>query len=358
MNSKRIEYLLRLRVPDNISAMVSYWDRDLICRFTNAELAEWFGKSKEEMVNIITIKDLLGPMYEKNRIHIEGALQGEVQTFQRELPLADGSIRYTLSHYYPDIIEGKVVGFFVHVADVSQLKLLEHELVAQNEKINEQNTRLLNFSNIVSHNLKSYSYNLSSILSMFAEAGTDEEKDRLFQFLQRISAGFTSTVSHLNEIVQSQNIAALPPEEINLYDYIERSKDSLMMEIEASKAVILNKVSKDITLLGNPTYMESIVLNLMSNALKYRKDTVAPIIELSSYKMDDKIVFKIKDNGKGIDLKKHGDELFKMYKTFHGNKDAEGVGLYITHYHVHTMGGQIVVESEVGVGTTFFLTFG
>lgn len=103
--------------------------------------------------------------------------------------------------------------------------------------------------------------------------------------------------------------------------------------------------------------MDSIILNLLTNAIKYRQDHIAPCIELNCYKKADKTIFEIKDNGKGINLEKHGAKLFGMYKTFHGNTDAEGVGLYITKYQVETLGGQIEVESEEMVGSTFTLTF-
>jgi len=65
----------------------------------------------------------------------------------------------------------------------------------------------------------------------------------------------------------------------------------------------------------------------------------------------------IKDNGRGIDLKKHGDKLFGMYKTFHGNPDAQGIGLFITKYQIETMGGSVEVESEENIGTTFKIYF-
>jgi len=61
----------------------------------------------------------------------------------------------------------------------------------------------------------------------------------------------------------------------------------------------------------------------------------------------------ITDNGIGIDLKKNGDKLFGLYKTFHNNIDAKGVGLFLTKNQVDFMGGAIEVDSEPGVGTTF-----
>jgi signal transduction histidine kinase len=62
---------------------------------------------------------------------------------------------------------------------------------------------------------------------------------------------------------------------------------------------------------------------------------------------------RIKDNGLGIDLEKFGDKLFQMYKTFHYNEDAIGIGLFITKNHIESLGGKVTVDSEVDVGTAF-----
>ncbi|MEB2776781.1 PAS domain-containing sensor histidine kinase [Algoriphagus sp. D3-2-R+10] len=349
--------ILGLKVTDHISAMLAYWDKNMICRFANSAYVEWFGKTKEEMVDKITIKELLGPLYEKNLPFISKALKGEIQTFEREIPLPTGGIRHSLANYYPDIDNGEVMGFFVHVADVTPLKLMEIELLKTNKKVLEQNKRLLNFSNIVSHNLKSYSNNLSSILNLYSSAPSEDEKNRMFDLLESISKGFSSTINHLNEITKSQNLAKLNPEQINLNELISKSKMTLLVQIQSTNAIIKNNIDMGINIFANPVYMESIILNLLTNAIKYRQETKPPIIELTGTQESGKTILKIKDNGKGINLEKHGADLFGMYKTFHGNPDAEGIGLFITKYHMETMGGQIEVESKENVGTTFTLTF-
>ncbi len=234
---------------------------------------------------------------------------------------------------------------------------LKKDLKASNERIIEQNKRLLNFSNIASHNLKSYSNNLASILNLFSAAESQGEKNKMFGFLKRMSEGFSSTVNHLNEIAKSQNLAKIKPVRINLNEYIEKSKEALLVQIESTNADIKNNVDKKIEILANPAYMDSILLNLLTNAIKYRQPDKPPIIELTSAKETGKIILKIKDNGKGINLKKHGADLFGMYKTFHGNPDAEGIGLFITKYQIETMGGQIEVESKENIGSTFVLSF-
>ncbi|MDF2448664.1 MAG: domain S-box protein [Bacteroidota bacterium] len=348
---------LGIRVTDHISAMIAYWDKDTICRFANSAYVDWFGKKKEDMVNKMTIKELLGPLYEKNLPYISAALKGEAQTFEREIPLPTGGVRHSLANYYPDIVNGEVLGFFVHVADVTPLKVLEKELIASTKKINEQNNRLLNFSNIVSHNLKSYANNLASTIVLYEKAKSEEERNKMFGYISKISEGFGTTVNHLNEITRSQNLSKIKPEKINLYSFIEKAKETLLIQIESTNAIINNTVSKDIEFVANPAYIESIILNLLTNALKYRQPSQTPLIDFSCIKEPKRFIFKITDNGRGINLERHRDEIFGMYKTFHGNADAEGIGLFITKDQIDAMGAEIEIESLENKGTTFTIYF-
>lgn len=118
-----------IKVVDNVDAMLAYWGRDQRCRFANAAYKVWFGKGRHELIGL-TMQDLLGPLYEKNRQYIEGALRGEPQVFEREITLPDGSVRHSLASYFPDVVNGEVMGFTVQVADVTRLKNLEFELKA------------------------------------------------------------------------------------------------------------------------------------------------------------------------------------------------------------------------------------
>ena len=107
-----------------------------------------------------------------------------------------------------------------------------------------------------------------------------------------------------------------------------------------------------------PAYMESILLNLLTNAIKYKHpDRDAKIHFESGITEEGKGFLKISDNGQGIDMEKFGDKVFGMYKTFHHNTDAVGIGLFITKNQIESQNGSIEVESEVGVGTTFTIGF-
>ncbi len=125
-----------LFVADHIDAMLAYWDKDLVCVFANNSYREWFGKSREEMIGKVTLKELLGPLYEKNLVYIQGALAGKVQTFEREIKTPNGQIRHSLANYYPHVVNGEVQGFIVHVADISSNKNLEKKLLKSEELLN------------------------------------------------------------------------------------------------------------------------------------------------------------------------------------------------------------------------------
>jgi PAS domain S-box-containing protein len=116
-----------LHAVNHIPAMVAYWDSSQRCVFANSAYREWFGRSPEEMVGM-TMKELLGPLYEKNLPYILAALAGETQVFERQIPLPGGGVRESIATYTPDIADGVVRGMSVHVADVTMLREREAAL--------------------------------------------------------------------------------------------------------------------------------------------------------------------------------------------------------------------------------------
>jgi signal transduction histidine kinase len=115
----------------------------------------------------------------------------------------------------------------------------------------------------------------------------------------------------------------------------------LSEEINNNKVKIYKRIPKDYRVAFNPSYLESILLNFTTNAIKYSHPDRIPEIYYDLEKENDKFVLKISDNGLGIDLDKYGEKLFGMYKTFHNNP----------------MGGKVAVESKKNVGTTFKVFF-
>lgn len=122
-----------LSLVDHLDAMLAYWDINQVCVFANNAYRDWFGKTREQILGL-TLSELLGPLYRKNLPYIQAAYAGQKQVFEREIPTPDGRVRHSLATYTPHIVDGAVRGIFVHVADVTPLKLLEHELKAAKAK--------------------------------------------------------------------------------------------------------------------------------------------------------------------------------------------------------------------------------
>jgi PAS domain S-box-containing protein len=242
--------------------------------------------------------------------------------------------------------------------DVSLQKEKELELMKAMKLYSDQNSRLLNFSHIVSHNLNTQAGNIKSILDFIDADGDKETVSEMLEHLRTVSNDLNDTISNLTQIVKTQsniNIAVVP---LKLCEYIEKTISTIKGYDKQTKVTIVNNVPKYLTINFNPAYMESVLLNFTTNAIKYAHPDRDPIIvfdfsiEPEGYKS-----LKITDNGLGIDLTVYGDLLFGMYKTFHKHQEARGIGLYITRNQIEALKGSISVESEVGVGTSFKIVF-
>lgn len=241
--------------------------------------------------------------------------------------------------------------------DITKIKDKEDAVSKSLKLITEQNKKLKNFAHIVTHNLKSHSANFENLLEFYDEAESFEEKEELVKHLKTVSDSLTKTISNLNQIVSIQTRKDDTIDYLNVFDFVNNAINLLEVEIEKSKAVIANKINHNININFNPAYMESIFQNLLSNALKYKHPERVPVIEFNSKINNDKTVtITIEDNGMGIDLEKYGKDIFNLYRTFHNNKNAEGVGLYLVKNQIESFGGNIGIKSMVNVGTTFTIT--
>jgi PAS domain S-box-containing protein len=247
----------------------------------------------------------------------------------------------------------EITGFLGIATDISKIKEVEKEMASLLEISNEQNKRLLNFAHIVSHNLRSHSGNLSMLLNFLNSDDSEETRKELYPLLQSSSDSLEETVRHLNEVVGMHTGIEENLRPLNLSHFVQNAVSNvhaLLMDVDGKITV---NIPQSVSVMGVPAYLESAVLNFLTNAIKYRANSRPPLIELSLEREEKKVILSIADNGMGIDLEKHGEKLFGMYKTFHGNKDARGIGLFITKNQIEAMGGKIEVESTLNKGTTF-----
>jgi PAS domain S-box-containing protein len=222
---------------------------------------------------------------------------------------------------------------------------------------NQQNARLQNFAYIISHNIRSHSANLTALVDLL-QAATEESQTTMFLHMLKASTDkLAETIVNLNEIVTATSINPQPKEQRSLYQEVNRTLEALNVLLHQTQLTVSIAIPEETTVNVVPAYLDSILLNLFSNAIKYRSHSAAPRLTLGCYREEDYVVLTIADNGQGFDLVRNKNKVFGMYKTFHANEDARGLGLFITKNQVEAMNGKIEVESAVGVGSTFKVYF-
>lgn len=231
------------------------------------------------------------------------------------------------------------------------LQILNESLKDEKAKLEHKNKNLEEVQYIVSHNLRSPIGNMQSLVEM---CKTDDEgvRSAAMQKVDQVLQQMQHTVDELNDVVVSTKQEETD-KLVNLPEIFARVKSILSHKIDQSGAEFEVNFEVD-EIIFPEAYVESIFQNFISNGIKYSKKSQTPRIKISSTKPEEgqcKLVFT--DNGRGIDLEANGDKLFKFGKTFHKNKDARGVGLFITKRQIESRGGRIEVESKVGEGSTF-----
>ncbi|ALM06506.1 hypothetical protein SB49_00765 [Sediminicola sp. YIK13] len=254
-------------------------------------------------------------------------------------------------------LDGKANALVGFSLDISKLKQKEEELRDLINVSSLQNKKLINFAHIVSHNLRSHTANFSMLLDFLINEKNEDEKLKIVNMLTDASDNLLETLDNLNEVVAINTNVNLGKHPIHLNSKIKAVQQNLLAFLRNNNAKIINNIPEDVHIKAIPAYLDSILMNFMTNAVKYKDPNRDPVITLSIKRSQGYTVLSIADNGLGIDLKKYGSKLFGMYKTFHNNTDARGIGLYITKNQIEAMNGKIITTSEVGKGTTFNIHF-
>lgn len=253
--------------------------------------------------------------------------------------------------------EQEIIGIRGVYQDIDEQKTNELNLQNSLDIIASQNSRLFNFAHIVSHQLRSHSSNLSLISQLLGEAKTKEDKLDLLININDISENLEKAISDLNQIVTRQDNLKKERQLVKFRDALEVVIASTSSLIKRENAEIIANFDALDEINYISEYLESILLNLITNAIKYKFKGRKPVIYIQTYREQGENFLEVSDNGMGIDLDEHGDKMFGMYKTFHRHPEANGIGLFITKNQVETMGGNISVTSTVNIGTTFKIKF-
>ena len=250
---------------------------------------------------------------------------------------------------------GKYTKYLIISRDISQVKLAEDKAAKLFSLSKDLNQKLANFTHIVSHNIRSNTSNMSMLIELIEDTSEYSEKKEYFQLLKHSNNKLSETIMHLNETLDLQFTSKKRRTEITVANEINKIVASFETAIRSENIHIEITCDTNLKLSTIPTYFESIMSNLISNAIKYKTTTSIPYIKINAIKEKRKTLITIEDNGIGIDLVKNKDKIFGMYKTFHNNPDSIGLGLFMTKNKVNVLGGTISLESEVNKGSCFKL---
>jgi signal transduction histidine kinase len=229
-----------------------------------------------------------------------------------------------------------------------------HEAQRLNQALREANTSLDSFVHIVAHDLKGPATNLERLLEVYWETTPGPEQDHIVSLIEREVHRLTATIQGLLQVLHSQHGAAGSASEqvtfADVYATVQAEVAELLHQQQGQLAADFDEAP---TIYFPRIYLESILKNLVSNALKYRDPTRSPLIKVRTQRRAATVVLTVADNGRGIDLSRDRERLFQPFMRLTTEGQGTGLGLYMVQTIVQQRGGSLEVASTPGRGTTF-----
>jgi len=237
-----------------------------------------------------------------------------------------------------------------------QNKKLKKKVQKRTIELTEYIQQLEQFTFISSHNLRAPVARILGLGNLLDFKGLSSEDTAKIHFgLITTAREIDRVVTDLNLILEIKRGHGQELTWTNFHDVLDAIKISLEGEITKSNAIILEDFANASAVKSFRPYVDSIFLNLISNAIKYRRPHINPVINIRTEIRGDFVCLIFSDNGMGIDLTLYRDKLFTLYKRFHSHVDGKGIGLYLVKTQVIALGGKLEVESQVNSGATFII---
>ena len=230
------------------------------------------------------------------------------------------------------------------------------ELQKTNQELIEHNNQMEQFAFIAAHNLRAPVARVLGLANLIQMGESEEDKKTALDKLICSTHDLDQVVKDLNAILNIKrhtgNFA-----EVDLNESLTRTKRILEKEIEDTGTRIMHNFNEASKVYAIAPYVESILYNLISNAIKYRDPDRTPYIAIKTTHENDFVCLAVMDNGLGIDLRKYKQNIFSLYKRFHLHVEGKGLGLYLVKTQIEALGGRVEVRSEPNEGTTFHVYF-
>ncbi len=356
---------LRL-ITNAIPGLIAYVDSDQRYRFVNATYERWFGQPSRDVIGK-SVADLLDPAsYASAQPNIERALAGYTVTFENYVHYVDYS-RTVLTTYVPARDErGQVAGFYALTTDITELKAYEAELTQLNEtlerrvedrtiELERSNRELDQFAYVASHDLKAPLRGIAQLATWISEDVGDQLPARTHEHLRKLHGRIQRMSMLLDDLLSYSRVGRQQhaPERIPLVPFIHDIVETL-----SPPADFVVKVASALDVLyAERVPLEIALRNLIGNAIKHHNRTNG-VIQVRIQPLSERIQFVVQDDGPGIDAKFH-ERIFELFQTLQPRDRVEGsgMGLAIVKKVIESRGGEIIVESTPGQGSTFSFTW-
>lgn len=342
------------------SAVIAIIDKNGIIVYVNNNFCKVSKYSNEELLG----KDYgiinSGNFHSKKFIRNIWTTIAKGETWKGELKneAKDGRIYWLDTTIVPFLNEERIPYQYIAIQyNISLLKEAEEKSVSYYNALEYKNQQLVDFCNVVSHNLRAPLVSISMLVDFIRESQDEEERNEVLGKVKPVVNHLLDVFNELVEVLQIKQDVRIKNDVIDLRDCLKQNLIGFKNQIEENKVSIELDLNNAPKIFFPQKYIDSILSNLLSNALKYRSPERNLSIKIKTRKVKRGVLMSVSDNGLGIDLDMHKNHIFKIRKTFHKHKNAKGFGLFLIKTQIETMDGKIWVKSKVNQGTTFFVEF-
>lgn len=247
---------------------------------------------------------------------------------------------------------------FAVAKDITHIKRQEADRSTLLTNLTNVNEDLRQLTYTTSHDLRSPVNNLLAVLDLLDISKiSDKEATELIRIVKMSGEYLKETLDNYVDALSQKHHEMASIEDVELQESLDNVLKSIRSLVETSKATIHVDFSSNGQIRFNKSYMESVFLNLLTNSIKYASPDRLPVIHIHSETVNGTNRLTFSDNGIGFDMEKVKDKIFGLQQKFHNHKDSKGIGLYLVHNHITSLGGKITVDSREKEGTTFTMTF-
>lgn len=232
----------------------------------------------------------------------------------------------------------------------------KNQIAKLSKNLKRRNDQLTNFNHILVHNFRSPIVSLGNLVEYIGRSDDEDEKNKMLATVKTVLGSLNTLIDDVYQTSRIMDAKDIQKSEINILEVINKSLELYADDLQNMNATVSTDLEWEYVTF-NKLYLESIIQNLISNAIKYADSKRRLKLEFISTKTLNGGILYVKDNGIGIDLDKHKNSVFKLYTRFDRKNSGKGMGLFMVKAQIESLGGRIYLESKPDVGTTFILHF-